>query len=212
MMSLSVGLRFAVVRHRQQPTTARQEVRTVATPTNASQIDRRARADWIDEVLADSFPASDPPSWTPGIARLNPSLPDSPGVAHNWTAMLHTGDLLPHFELTDLYGCRVDYSSIWQRKNLVLVMLSDTDPSSRSYADQLMARGRDSKKNDTEWVVTCDRIAGMPNPGAVVADRWGELMHVAHAPDVAHLPVPDELVEWVDYVRHRCPECEGEAR
>src|SRR5688572_33136814 len=108
-MSLSVGVRFADVKQRQQPTPARQEVRTVATPTNASQIARRARADWIDEVLADSFPASDPPSWTPGIARLNPSLADSPGGAHNWTAILHPGDLLPHFEVTDLYGSRVDY-------------------------------------------------------------------------------------------------------
>jgi hypothetical protein len=26
----------------------------------------------IDQVLADSFPASDPPSWTPGIARPLP--------------------------------------------------------------------------------------------------------------------------------------------
>jgi hypothetical protein len=205
-------VRFAVVKHRHQPTTARQEERTVTTPTNALQIDRGERSDWIDEVLADSFPASDPPSWTPGISRLNPSLPDSLGAAHNWTDALHAGNLLPHFAVTDLYGRRVDYSSIWQRKNLVLVMLSGTDPLSRSYADQLMARGRDSKEDDTEWVVTCERIAGMPNPGAVVADRWGELMHVAHAPDVAHLPVPDELAEWVDYVQHRCPECEGEAR
>jgi hypothetical protein len=125
---------------------------------------------------------------------------------------MHPGDLLPHFEVTDFYGRRIDYSSIWQRKNLVLVMLSHTDPSSRSYADHLMARGRDSQEDDTEWVVTCDRIAGMSSPGAVVADRWGELVHVALAQDVAHLPVPDELVEWVDYVRHRCPECEGEAR
>ena len=210
-MSLSVGVRFADVKQRQQPTPARQEVRTVTTPTNAFQIDRRARADWIDEVLADSFPASDPPSWTPGIARLSPSL-DSPGGAHNSTDMLHPGDLVPHFEVTDLYGKRVDYSSIWQRKNLVLVMLPDTDPSSRSYAEQLKARGRDSKEDHTEWVVTSDRIAGMSNPGAIVADRWGELMHVARAPDVAHLPVLDELVEWVDYVQHRCPECEGEAR
>jgi len=181
-------------------------------PTNAFQIDRIAGADWIDEVLADSFPASDPPSWTPGIARLKPSLPDSPGGAHNSTDMLHPGDLVPHFEVTDLYGKRVDYSSIWQRKNLVLVMLSDTDPSSRFYAEQLMARGRDSRADDTEWVVTSDRIAGISNPCAVVADRWGELMHVARAPDVAHLPVLDELVEWVDYLQHRCPECEGEAR
>jgi hypothetical protein len=27
---------------------------------------------WIDDVLADSFPASDPPSWAPGMARPAP--------------------------------------------------------------------------------------------------------------------------------------------
>jgi len=207
-MELFVGLRIAIVRHRQQPTTGRQKVRT-AMPT---KLDHHARANWIDEVLADSFPASDPPSWTPGIATLSPSLPNAPSVAHTRTDMLHAGDLLPHFQVNDFYGTRIDYSSFWQRKNLVLVMLSDIDRPSRSYAEQLMARGRDSKEDDTEWVVTCDRLPGIPNPGVVVADRWGEVMHVAQAPDVAHLPVPDELVEWVDYVRHRCPECEGEAR
>lgn len=33
--------------------------------------DRLAAERAIDDVLADSFPASDPPSWNPGIARLH---------------------------------------------------------------------------------------------------------------------------------------------
>lgn len=30
----------------------------------------------IDDVLADSFPASDPPSWNPGVARPDPVVPE----------------------------------------------------------------------------------------------------------------------------------------
>jgi hypothetical protein len=36
--------------------------------------DRLAAEEALDQVLADSFPASDPPSWNPGIARLNPAV------------------------------------------------------------------------------------------------------------------------------------------
>jgi len=40
--------------------------------TNARQQLAAERA--IDDVLKDSFPASDPPSWNPGVARLDPSV------------------------------------------------------------------------------------------------------------------------------------------
>ena len=33
----------------------------------------RAAERAIDDVLADSFPASDPPSWNPGITRPDPA-------------------------------------------------------------------------------------------------------------------------------------------
>jgi hypothetical protein len=34
----------------------------------------RRSAARVDETLADSFPASDPPAWTPGIARIAPPV------------------------------------------------------------------------------------------------------------------------------------------
>ena len=36
--------------------------------------DRLAADEALDQVLADSFPASDPPSWNPGIALVNPAV------------------------------------------------------------------------------------------------------------------------------------------
>ena len=39
---------------------------------------RLAAEQAVDQALADSFPASDPPSWNPGIALLNPAMEVEP--------------------------------------------------------------------------------------------------------------------------------------
>ena len=126
--------------------------------------------------------------------------------------MLQTYHLVPHFDVTDLAGERVHYSSLWQRKNLVLVTLPDAEAPAREYVDRLMALVRGLNDEDTKWIVTEDRIAGVLCPSVVVADRWGEVAHVAHPSRVEDLPAPEELVDWVRYLAYRCPECEGEAR
>ncbi len=41
-------------------------------PAGAIQAAWHRSLTWIDDVLADSFPASDPPSWAPGMARPAP--------------------------------------------------------------------------------------------------------------------------------------------
>src|SRR5690606_38507475 len=82
-----------------------------------------------------------------------------------WTDMLQPHDLVPHFELTDLRGERIRYSSIWQRQNLVLVTLPGSDPPSRDYAGRLLARAAGPGDDDTAWIATSDSVEGLPPPG-----------------------------------------------
>jgi hypothetical protein len=127
-------------------------------------------------------------------------------------ALLQRHDLLPHFEVTGLDGTRVAYSTIWQRKTLVLAMLPDWQPASRHYAGRLAGSLRDLHDDGTALIVTRDAVAGLPLPGVVIADQWGEIAHSVHSPRVNDLPPPSEIVEWVRHLQHRCPECEGEAK
>jgi hypothetical protein len=94
----------------------------------------------------------------------------------------------------------------------VLVTLPDSDPPSRNYADRLMAKVRGLNDDDTEWSVTRDPVEGLPCPGVVVADQWGEIAHVVHSSQVEDLPPADELIEWVRYLQYRYPEYEGETK
>ena len=66
--------------------------------------------------------------------------------------------------------------------------------------------------HDTECVITREQVEGVPCPGVITADRWGEICFVAEAGTIAALPPVAELVEWLHYVQIQCPECQGEAR
>jgi peroxiredoxin len=127
--------------------------------------------------------------------------------------MLQPGDRVPHFEVKTLEGDLFSYSSIWQRRNLVLVAIpAEQSEASRSYISQLVARRSEFGAEEAECVLTGDRLRGIHSPAVVVADRWGEIVHVAASSTVAELTSPEELLDWVHYLDSRCPECEGEAR
>jgi peroxiredoxin len=127
--------------------------------------------------------------------------------------MLQRGDSVPHFEVKTIGGELFSYSTIWQRKNLVLVAIPAAElEAPGTYVSQLVARRSEFTANDAECVVTGDRVPGIQSPAAVVADRWGEIVHVANTSRVDDLTSPDELLDWVDYLDRRCPECEGEAK
>ena len=126
--------------------------------------------------------------------------------------MLQPGDLIPHFEVTTVGGERIAYATMWQRRNLVLVTLSDPDSdASRNYVSELCNRIWQFRAQNTELVMTPEQVPGIPHPGAVVADKWGEIIDV-RAAAAAGLPSAEDLLEWINYVETRCPECEGEVK
>ena len=129
------------------------------------------------------------------------------------TTRLQRGDPVPHFRVATVDDRVVEYSTIWQRRNLVLVVLSESDPaSSRTYVSQLEAGVSAFHSHETECVITCDLVAGTAPPAVLIADRWGEIVHVANVSDVADLPRLPDILEWVAYLQTRCPECEGETK
>ncbi|HWP99004.1 MAG TPA: hypothetical protein VNK92_00915 [Vicinamibacterales bacterium] len=136
--------------------------------------------------------------------------PTTSSPAEPQAAPARPRDLLPHFEVATLDGRRARYGEIWQRRNLVLVLLDGAETrEAQRYARRLAERAADFAAADTALVCTADPIAGLPSPGVIVADRWGEIVHVAAAPAgrLDELPQVDELLDWVRFVRMQCPEC-----
>jgi hypothetical protein len=126
---------------------------------------------------------------------------------------IRAGDLMPMFTATSRgEGVPVDYHDVWQKMNLVLVTLADDDPTAEAYAMSVSVLGSEMASLDARLIVTTSQVEGIPSPGVVVADRWGEVYYVSNSNRASELPGPDELLEWVRYVRNECPECQGETR
>jgi hypothetical protein len=121
-------------------------------------------------------------------------------------------DVMPMFTARNADGTVVRYDDIWQRKNLLLVSLPPDDATAGAYATSLSVLEADLAAYDAFLLVTTTRVQGVPSPGVVVVDRWGEVYYVQEADRAAGLPAPQELIDWLQFVRNECPECQGETR
>jgi peroxiredoxin len=124
---------------------------------------------------------------------------------------LQVGDTVPHFVVRGFDGSVVHYSNIWQHRNLVLVALPRSDDADQ-YRTDLTARASAFDEQQGTCVITREAIRGLPAPGLLVADRWGEIVHIVISPEITGLPSVDQLLQWLEAIEYRCPECEGESR
>jgi hypothetical protein len=125
------------------------------------------------------------------------------------SAVCRTGALIPHFEVATVDGNRVKYADLWQRRNVVVLTLPDKlDDTTRRYAAELQTRLAELKPDDTTLIVVVGSVHSLPASSLIVADRWGEIAHIEElSPDIAAWPSAIEIVEWVEFVRSKCPEC-----
>lgn len=129
--------------------------------------------------------------------------------------MLIPGASFPHMSIPRIDGTVFAYGDVWQQRNLVLVSLPADEArqeSGQRYAAGLAAQAGVFDECEAVLVVTDTPVDGVPVPGVVVADRWGEVTAIAAAQDVASLPGVEQVLTWLRAVVHACPECEGEVR
>ena len=124
------------------------------------------------------------------------------------------GSNVPHVTFTTRGGAHVRYADVWQRSQLLLVLLPPgADPGWEAYAETLDGVRTRCAALETTLVVSADAPGSFEAPLALVADRWGEVTHAAPLREHEGVVTPDVelLLAWVEATLHRCPECEGEA-
>lgn len=126
--------------------------------------------------------------------------------------VLERGDRVPHFDVHDLSGQPIRYATIWQAKRLVLIALRPERSADEDAYLTRLGTLASSLDPQTALVITRDPVQGVDAPGVVIADEWGEIFYARSASDFDGLPDAQDLVDWVRFVRFKCPECEGEAR
>jgi peroxiredoxin len=126
--------------------------------------------------------------------------------------MLQSGNQVPHFEVRDLDGQVINYATVWQHRNLVLIVLPSLENHATGRYVDVLANVATAFGEHTTCVITRDVVAGVPAAAALVADQWGEIVYVRCASEITALPSPQELLDWISYLEKRCPECEGEAQ
>lgn len=125
------------------------------------------------------------------------------------------GSRLPHVVLTTRAGDTFTYADIWQREQLLLVLLpAEATTSWNALETSLEEVRRRLREMETVLVISSQAAAGLEPPLALVVDRWGEITHAADLSIEHDRTTPDAatLLTWVEATLHRCPECEGEAR
>lgn len=122
--------------------------------------------------------------------------------------MLARKDRFPHVSVRCIDGSVFDYDDVWQQRHLLLVALAEEgadrlEDEARYLAD-LSAHEDALQRYDTRMVVTREAIAGMPRPGVLVADRYGEIVTVSTADGAASLPDAADLEDWARLIAHAC--------
>jgi hypothetical protein len=129
-------------------------------------------------------------------------------------AFPEVGSAVPHLTVVTADGRRVEDADIRQREQLLLVVLphARTGPWA-AFEEQLETARGQFQALETRLVLSCDRVGSVDGPLACVADRWGEVTHVAGLRPEGGRVIPEvaTLLQWVEATLHRCPECEGEA-